>query len=187
MLDRSNWFHRSAIAACVATYLAQTGQNGPSFTSRFVLYGPAIAEGEWWRLLTYGFLHGGLTHLGFNMVALLVFARTLESRLASQPWKFPFLYVVSLLGGGLGALLLDYQTPVVGASGAVFGILGAMLLRDRFELGNWNASGALPLVAINLVLTFAMPGISIGGHLGGLVVGVATGWVLFVVLAHPHE
>jgi membrane associated rhomboid family serine protease len=178
-MDRSNWFHRSAIALCVAVFVLQSGPGGARFTSRFALYGPAIAEGEWWRLLTSGFLHANLLHLGFNMLMLYFFARVLESRLARSSWQFPLLYVVSLLGGSLGALLLEYSMPALGASGAVFGLGGAMLLRDRFELGNWNASGTVSWIAINLVFTLALPGISKGGHLGGLAAGAAFGWVLF--------
>lgn len=178
-MSRGNWFHRAAIIACVAAFVLQNGPGGARFTSRFALYGPALAEGEWWRLFTSGFLHGSLLHLGFNMLMLYFFARVLELRLASSPWQFPLLYVASLLGGSLGALLLDYSIPAIGASGAVFGLGGAMLLRDRFELGNWNASGTVSWIAINLVFTLALPGISKGGHLGGLAVGAAFGWLLF--------
>lgn len=176
---RGNWFHRAAIVACVAAFVLQNGPAGDRFTSRFALYGPAVASGEWWRLFTSGFLHANTLHLGFNMLMLYFFARVLEPRLAPSPWRFPFLYVVSLLGGSLGALLLDYSVPALGASGAVFGLGGAMLLRDRFELGNWNASGTVSWIGINLVFTLALPGISKGGHLGGLAAGAAVGWLLF--------
>jgi membrane associated rhomboid family serine protease len=174
------------IAACIAVFVRQISSGfvdvpDDSLTFQFGLYGPAVAEGEWWRLFTSGFLHSSPRHLGYNMLMLYFIARVvgLESRLAFSLWRFPLLYVVSLLGGSLGALLLEYRLHAIGASGAIFGLMGAQLLRDRFELGSWKASGVVYFLALNLGLTFVLPGISIGGHLGGLAAGAACGWMLF--------
>jgi membrane associated rhomboid family serine protease len=92
--------------------------------------------------------------------------------------RFAILYVTSLLGGSLGVMLLSPNNPTVGASGAVFGLMGALIvLQLRARQNPWN-SGIGGLVLINVLLTFTIPGISIGGHLGGLVAGAAAGFVL---------
>ena len=127
-------------------------------------------DGEWWRLVTGGFLHFGPIHLLFNMMALWVIGRDIEPALGHA--RFLAVYLVSLLGGSAAVLLLSPPTAnVAGASGAVFGLMGALavlLRRLRVPLGQVGM-----LIAINLVITFLIPGISVAGHLGGLVVGAA--------------
>jgi len=134
--------------------------------------GIAIAlDNEWWRLFTGGFLHRGLAHVFFNMLLLWFLGRSLESLIGVV--RFFFLYFGALLAGAFGALLLeDAFTVTVGASGAVFGLMGSVLVLRRLFGGSINVSGLVFLLVINLVLTFAVPGISIGGHLGGLLGGV---------------
>jgi membrane associated rhomboid family serine protease len=134
------------------------------------LYGPAVANGDWWRLITAAFLHASPIHLLFNMLMLWWFGRSLEYALG--PGRYLGLYFASALAGTAGALLLSPATPSVGASGAVFGILGAGLVLERRRVYVFGGS-ALGIVAINLILTFAISNISIGGHLGGLAGGVA--------------
>ena len=133
-----------------------------------VLYGPLVADGEWWRLFTSMFLHYGPIHLALNMLALWWFGSAVEQVLGRG--RYLLLYLVSGLAGSAGALLLDPNALTAGASGAIFGILGAAFVLERqrtYVLGG----GALSVIVLNIVFTFAVPGISIGGHLGGLVGG----------------
>jgi membrane associated rhomboid family serine protease len=129
-----------------------------------------VAHGDWWRLITAAFLHYGPLHLLLNMLALYWFGSLLEQRIGSG--KFLLLYLVSGLAGSAGALLLDPTTPTVGASGAIFGILGAGLVLERQRDYVFGGS-ALGIIIINLIFTFSIHNISIGGHLGGLIGGAA--------------
>lgn len=148
------------------------------------LLGVLVAEGEWYRLVSGAFLHSGVFHLGMNMLLLWFLSQELEPALGRL--RFGLLYGVSLLGGSLGVMLLDPLAPTVGASGAVFGLMGALIaLQLRAKQNPWQ-SGIGGLVALNLVITFLVPGISIGGHLGGLLVGAAAG-ALIQPLAWPQE
>lgn len=167
------------LALCVAAYVLQMLLGDDVVLGAGALYGPDVLAGQWWRLVTAGFLHGGLLHLGVNMFSLVVLGRGIESMLQrSGRWCFPTLYMGSLLGGSLGALVLEYDIPAVGASGAIFGLLGASVaIPQRLGLG-WNGFGVVPWLGLNLVFTFASPGISRGGHLGGLVAGLLIGYVL---------
>ena len=140
------------------------------------LAGPFVAEGEWYRMVTSGFLHGGLLHIGFNMLLLFMLGRMLEPSLGTQ--RFVLLYFASLLCGSFGALLMDPNVITVGASGAVYGLFGASFLLAR-ERGMNALAGELGLLIVfNLVISFTVPGISIGGHLGGLAGGAACAAVL---------
>ena len=149
---------------------------GGSVFENGALFGPLVATGEWWRLFSGAFLHAGIFHLGMNMLLLWFLSQELEPALGRL--RFGLLYVVSLLGGSLGVMVLDPLAPTVGASGAVFGLMGALIvLQLRAKQNPWQ-SGIGGLVALNLVLTFLIPGISIGGHIGGLLAGAAAGAVL---------
>lgn len=135
----------------------------------FALFGPAVADGEPYRILTSGFLHYGLIHLGLNMFALYFLGGLLEP--AVGRWRFLGIYLVSLLGGSLGVMTFEPEALTAGASGAVFGLMGAAFIvaRDR---GRDDVAQQIGLIVVlNLVFTFSVPGISIGGHLGGLVAG----------------
>jgi membrane associated rhomboid family serine protease len=127
-----------------------------------------VGEGDWWRLITAAFLHYGPFHLIMNMLALYWFGTLLEKRIGSG--KYLLLYIVSGLAGSAGALLMDPTVPTVGASGAIFGILGAGLVLEQQRDYVFGGS-ALGVIVINLVLTFSIASISIGGHLGGLLGG----------------
>jgi membrane associated rhomboid family serine protease len=128
------------------------------------LYGPLVAQGDWYRLITAAFLHYGPIHLGLNMLGLWWIGRPLEDYLG--PVRYLLLYLVSGLAGSAGALIMDPTVPTVGASGAVYGILGAAIVLER--QGTYVLGGlALPLFIVNIAFSFAVPGISIGGHLGG--------------------
>jgi membrane associated rhomboid family serine protease len=128
-----------------------------------------VAHGEWWRLLTSAFLHYGPFHLLLNMLALWWFGSALERRIGSG--RFIALYLVSGVAGSAGALLLDPTTPTVGASGAIFGILGAGLIMEQFQRDYVFGGSALGMIVLNLVFTFSIANISIGGHIGGLIGG----------------
>jgi membrane associated rhomboid family serine protease len=158
--------------------LAGTGfssQNDPRVD--WVLFGPLVSiGGEWWRIFTSGFIHFGILHIAFNMLILFQVAIVLE-RVAGS-FEFTIIYVVSLVAGSLGVLLLDPNQPTAGASGAVFGVAAATTLYlYRRGVPFWQ-TGFGPLLVINLVLTFTSPLISVGGHLGGLVGGTIAGMVL---------
>jgi membrane associated rhomboid family serine protease len=127
-----------------------------------------LAQGEWWRLLTSTFLHGGPIHLGLNMLTLWWIGRPLEDWLG--PVRYLLLYLVAGLAGSAGALLLSPGAITVGASGAIFGIIGAALVLERQQTYVLGGS-AITLLVLGLALTFYRPGISIGGHLGGLAGG----------------
>jgi len=144
------------------------------------------AGGEWYRILSSGFLHGDLIHLALNMFVLFILGRMLEPGIGSA--RFVAIYAVSLVGGSLGAVLLtDPFVNTVGASGAIYGLFGATLLiaRDRgldqivSQLGLW--------LVILLVFTFTREGISIGGHLGGLAAGGLAAWIVLQMERRPTE
>ncbi|MEU4741850.1 rhomboid family intramembrane serine protease [Actinosynnema sp. NPDC023658] len=157
------------ITAAQAGSVSQN-QASPLFVD-FVMYTPAVAGADqWWRLLTSGFLHYGPLHLALNMIALYVLGRDLEPVFGRL--RFSAVYLVSLLGGSVAVYLFGgIDTVVAGASGAVYGLMGAMLVAVlRLKL---NPGPALGVIALNVVLSFTLPGISLLGHLGGLVVGAA--------------
>ena len=135
-----------------------------------------VAQGEYWRLVTGGFLHGGLIHLLFNMYILLFLGRELEPALGRA--RFLALYFTSLLAGSAGALLLEPQALTVGASGAVFGLMGAAFMLMRARGMDPMRAGIGPMILLNLAITFIIPNISIGGHLGGLAAGALVAIVL---------
>jgi membrane associated rhomboid family serine protease len=132
------------------------------------LYGPLVADGEWWRLGTAAFLHGNLLHLGLNMLVLWIIGPPLEDYLGHS--RYLLLYVVSGLAGSAGALLWSPNAVTVGASGAIWGIMGAAVLLEARRIYVFGGQ-AMGLVVLNLVFTFLVPGVSIGGHIGGLVGG----------------
>jgi membrane associated rhomboid family serine protease len=171
------------IAANLAIYVADIPSsndlmNGIGDLGRDgALAGPLVAQGDWWRPITAGFVHAGLLHVGFNMFLLWQLGRLLEP--AVKWWGFVTLYVMSLLGGSLLVLVLDPNQYTVGASGAVFGLMAATVVAMRSRGIDPFSTGIGPLLVMNLFLTFAVPGISIGGHLGGLAAGAVGGLLLW--------
>jgi membrane associated rhomboid family serine protease len=152
------------------------GGGGGTVYQDFALYGPAVAHGDWWRLITGGFLHAGLIHIGFNMYILYWLGSMLEPAIGHV--RFAALYVASLLAGSFGALLLSPSSVTVGASGAVFGLMGAAFVMQRLRGMDPMSSGIGPLILLNLGLSFVLSGISIGGHVGGLIGGAAAAWAM---------
>jgi membrane associated rhomboid family serine protease len=157
------------INVLVYAITAAQGRGPGSLFEKWVLFGPAVDQGDWWRLVTSMFLHWSILHIAFNMIALYSIGTVVEQYLGTL--RFVPLYIVSGLAGSAGALLQAPDTLIAGASGAVFGILGAMLVLE------WNVTGrfagqAMTWIVINLVISFAVPGISWGGHVGGLIGGI---------------
>jgi len=142
-----------------------------------------VAQGEWWRLVTAAFLHYGPFHLAVNMYSLF-FAGTLLEQVIGR-WRFALLYLGSGIAGSAGAIWLSPNSVTVGASGAIFGILGALFVLERRR--HISTGGQIAgLIVLNLVFTFALSNsISVGGHLGGLIGGVALMWVLLNTRRSP--
>jgi membrane associated rhomboid family serine protease len=143
--------------------------DSPLFYDWVTLPLAVVVDGEWWRLITGGFLHYGLVHVAVNMLALWLLGRDVELMLG---WpRFAAVYLLSLLGGSTAVFAFgDTNTALAGASGAVWGVIGAMLvIVVRLKL---NPQPVLALIAINVFISF-LPGISLLAHLGGFVVGAA--------------
>jgi membrane associated rhomboid family serine protease len=150
---------------------------GSNVIDNYALLGPAVADGQVYRLLTSGFLHAGLFHLLLNMYVLWILGTLLEPGIGRL--RFVLIYLVSLLSGSFGALIVTPDARTVGASGAIFGLMGAavVVLRNR---GISPMASGLPIwIGINLVFSVAVPGISIGAHIGGLIGGALAAILLF--------
>jgi membrane associated rhomboid family serine protease len=129
-----------------------------------------VAHGEWWRLITAAFLHYGPIHLFMNMLALWWLGGPVELVLGRT--RFVLLYLASGLAGSAGALVWSPNAITVGASGAIFGMLGAGLILEYRATGTL-AGNYLTLIIINLAFTLGFAGnISVGGHVGGLIAGI---------------
>lgn len=160
--------------AIFAWTVATSGSLARNFASplflEWALRPVLVGAGEWWRVVTAGFLHFGPIHLLFNMLALWIIGRDLEAVLGRG--RFLAVYLVSLLGGAAAVMLFSPPVAfVAGASGAVFGLMGGLavvLRRVRAPMGQ-----VIGLIAVNVVISFVIPNISIAGHIGGLVVGAA--------------
>jgi len=184
-------------------------QKGALLGSSETLVGQGVAHGQWWRIISGGFLHENLLHIGFNMYVLYVLGQMLEPALgrlrfaaiyfiysatveerylteqfpdAYPPYrgstKFGVVYFVSLLTGSLGALLVSPHSLTVGASGAVFGLMGAAAVEMRARQIALMESGVGGLILINLVISFTFSNISWGGHVGGLIGGALAAAVI---------
>jgi membrane associated rhomboid family serine protease len=161
------------IAANVVAFFLTDGitSNGNRLMARWVEYPPFIANnGEWWRLITAGFVHFGLLHIFFNMFILYLIGQVLEPAIGAG--RFLSIYFASLLAGSLGAAFLDPLVPSGGASGAVFGVgAAATVVMLRRGVRFWD-TGFGPLLLINLVIDqFVVTDVSIGAHIGGLAGG----------------
>ena len=153
--------------------------NGGQLIHDAGIRGPEIANGDWWRVITGGFLHAGFLHLLLNMYVLWVAGSILEPGIGTP--RFLGIYFVSLIAGSLGALIVDPNTVTVGASGAIFGLMAAVIVVARGRGVDELAQQFGFFVVLNLVLTFSISGISVGGHIGGLVGGlIAALLVIFV-------
>jgi membrane associated rhomboid family serine protease len=143
-----------------------------------------VDAGEWYRVFTSAFLHDGIIHLGMNMFLLWVLGSQLERR--EGHLELGLVYLAAVIGGAAGALLLEPTTPTVGASGGVFGLMGMMVVHQRSRgIDVWQ-SGVGGLIVINLVLSVSLSNISLGGHVGGLLGGLAAA-ALFAAVARQRR
>ena len=133
-------------------------------------------KNDYYRLVTAGFLHFGIIHLAFNMLLLFQLGQMLERSLGRL--RFGLLYAAGLLGGSAGVLLIGGNGITGGASGAVFGLMAAAAVGLQRQGVNVFSTGIGTTLLLNLFITFAIPGISIGGHLGGAVAGAICGFVM---------
>jgi len=163
------------IVANVVAFVFQLATDG-AVTRWGLLLGPSIEFGEWWRIITGGFLHAGLMHIGFNMYALWIFGPTLEKGIGT--FRFALVYLAGLLGGSLAVLLFDFNQATLGASGAVLGLAGGLagVLMTRGVNIFQTSLGAI--FGINLALPILFPGISFWGHAGGIIGGFVAGLAL---------
>lgn len=170
------------IALCVVIFAVQylTGGPGSGAATAALIYYPPWTEFQPWRMLTALFLHGSFLHILFNMYSLLIFGPILERALGR--WRFLALYLLSGLGGSVAVLFLSPGAFVLGASGAIFGLLGAFFVIQR-KLGG-NSLQLMIVIGLNLVIGFVIPNIAWQAHIGGLVVG---GIVAFVFLRTRAE
>jgi membrane associated rhomboid family serine protease len=166
---------RALIAINIVVYLATvatgggTNANKGTIFEHGVLFGPSVANGDYWRLLTAAFMHYGPIHLGMNMLVLWLVGAPLEERMGRG--RYLSLYLVTGLAGSAGAVLISGCALTVGASGAIFGLFGAAVVLERQGVFVHGGS-ILGLVVLNFVITLSFPGISLGGHLGGFIGGV---------------
>jgi membrane associated rhomboid family serine protease len=135
-----------------------------------------LADGEWYRLITAGFLHFGFFHILMNMILLFQLGRILEPGLGAR--RFVLLYFAALLGGSVGSIIVSPESLAGGASGAVFGLMAAASVALHQRGINPFQTGIGAILLLNLLITFTIPGISIGGHIGGALVGGAVGYCM---------
>lgn len=163
------------ITAASGANLFNGGTGTSSIYDHFALIPPAVGHGQWWRLFSAAFLHYGIFHIGFNMWALYVVGRLLEPMLGRL--RFIVLYVLSGVGGSLLSVLLGpLNEQAAGASGAIFGLFGALFIVARHL--NLATNGIVITIVANLIFTFAVPNIDWRGHVGGLVVGTVVALIL---------
>ena len=184
---------QALIAINVLVFIAETaagaslggGGAAGSVYEKGALFGPLIVhQHEYWRIVTSGFLHDGVLHIAFNMFFLWIMGSQLEPVIGHA--NFAAVYFASLVAGSFGALLFEPNVPTVGASGACFGVLGALIVIAYYRhIPIWQ-SGLGVILLINIVFSLSVNNISIGGHLGGLVGGFITGY-LYVQLAERRR
>lgn len=168
------------IALNVVMYLVTVVQSGSvnrnqfsGLFDRFAMWGPLVEQGEIWRMGTATFLHYGLTHVAVNMISLFIIGREIEQALGKG--RYLLVYLVAGLGGSLAVLLFTPNAVVAGASGSVFGLLGAagvLMIRNKA-----NLQPLIGILVLNAVISF-LPGISLAAHVGGLLVGAALTFLL---------
>ena len=169
-------FTNAIVSINVGLYLWMSVTNFGAASNNFVISRYFLEQGEWYRLISCGFVHFGLFHVAMNMMLAYQLGQMFEPRIGSL--RFGLLYFASLLGGSVGALVLSPNAVTGGASGAVFGLMAAAIVGMRHEGLNPMRSGLGITFVINLVITLTIPGISIGGHFGGAAIGAICGAVV---------
>ena len=168
--------------AMVATGGSLSNTFASSISQRGALVGVLVGHGDWWRIATAMFLHASVIHIGLNMWVLWIVGSAVEQAIGGR--RYLLVYLTAGLAGSAGALLLPITRSgggfsasynafafTVGASGAIYGIFGALVVLEYLATGT-IAGQATTLIVVNLFLSFAIPGISIGGHIGGLIGGL---------------
>ena len=171
----------SLIGINVAVFVAQFSLGINAVAGDWGMWPVGIAiGGEWWRLVTAAFLHGSFLHIAFNMYVLFALGPTLERILGHG--RYLTLYVLAALGGGVASYAFsDIRTVSVGASGAIFGLMGALVVAGRRL--RYDITQVLILLGINVVIGFFAPGVDWRAHLGGLV----TGAVVAAIMVYPAK
>ncbi|MBS1871315.1 MAG: rhomboid family intramembrane serine protease [Actinobacteria bacterium] len=170
---------QAIIAINVVVYLAELfggsgfGSVGGTVYQHGALYGPLVAAGDWWRVISSGFLHAGFFHVALNMVFIWFIGRSLEPAIGTA--RFVVAYGASLLCGSFGVLLLEPNSIAVGASGAAFGLLGALIVEARSRGIDLWSTGLIQIALINFAFTFLGANIAVGAHLGGFAGGILVG------------
>ncbi len=168
------------IAVNILAFLASFGGQGPLALWGSLVPGLVLVFGEWWRLITAGFLHAGIMHIAFNLYALYSVGPQVEKLFGM--WRFLWIYMVALLwGSGLVALLSPLNSNTVGASGAILGVMGALLVylwQHKDLVGSQSSFMQLAWVIFVNLLIGITPGISLWGHLGGFMGGAAAAWAV---------
>jgi len=171
---------QAIIAINVIVYLAElftgSGFGGVDGTvaDKGALVGPLVQQqDEWWRLVTSGFLHASFFHIAFNMFFIWMIGRSLEPAIGTA--RFVVAYAASLLCGSLGVMVFEFNSVAVGASGAAFGLLGALIAEARARGSDLWSTGLLQIALLNFAFTFFYPGIAIGAHVGGFAGGLLVG------------
>jgi membrane associated rhomboid family serine protease len=174
------------LAGYFSTFVSGPQVNNAGLIALGALSGIAVLHGEWWRIVTGAFLHAFLLHIAMNMFALYQLGTYLESAIGR--WRMLAIYTVSLFGAGYAVVFFAPYDVTVGASGAIYGLFGALIAigvrlgaRGRALIGQM-----VPVLAINLAFTFAVPQISKAGHVGGLISGFLAGLIFFAMRAQPR-
>jgi len=166
------------IGLCVVTYMGQVVTGEGNWRAGWIandgfLFGPAVRDGELWRIVTSGFLHGGLIHLAVNMYALFIFGPEIQKAVGIG--RAALIYAGGLFGGSAAVLLFDWNQATLGASGAVLGLAGG-LTGILFARGvNITQTPLFRIMLFNLALPLFVPIISFWGHFGGVAGGFAVG------------
>jgi rhomboid protease GluP len=151
----------------------------PSMVDHGALVGALVEQGQWWRIVTSAFLHGNELHIVFNMIALWQVGSYVEMIYGTP--RMAVIYAISMLGGGLLITLWTPADPTIGASGAIFGLFGALVVAGMRlgQPGRQLLQQSVGIIVLNLIIGFTLPGISNAGHIGGLVAGFACGIAVF--------
>ena len=163
------------VAQIVTNAAGAGGGLAGGVTGALELYGPQVANGEWWRILSVGLTHAGIVHLGMNMISLWVVGSIVEVGIG--PARYLAIYVAATVWGSFGALISDPNAATVGASGGIFGLLAAIMVIQWLRGGRVGGD-LIAVMAFNLAFTFSIPGISKGGHVGGIVGGALAAFAI---------
>ncbi|HTJ28179.1 MAG TPA: rhomboid family intramembrane serine protease [Candidatus Limnocylindria bacterium] len=171
----------------VVAFVWELATGGPDYDHGYLIGAAVVEHGQWWRVFSSAFLHGSIPHVALNMIALYQVGNLVEQLFGKL--RFALLYTLAIVGSGLTVIWFNYDQPTLGASGAIFGLFGALVAvglrlgrRGRALIGQ-----VVPIVVLNLIFTFAVPGISAAAHVGGLITGFVVGFVLFMMPSRQRE